>query len=256
MNSIHLIDAFVTDKPFSGNPAGVCPLDGLADESWMRGVAGEMNQAETAFFWPEGEGYRLRWLTPTVEVDLCGHATLASAHYLFGEGHAGPIRFTTRSGELVAVKEAAGIRLDFPSDPVSSHVLPFEVPCFGPVLFSGKGRMDWFVEVESEAQLRAIQPDMTQIQALGGRGVVVTARSTEYDFVSRFFAPQSGVPEDAVTGSAHCALAPYWAEKLGKQSMRAFQASARGGRVDVEISGSRVALTGSARTFVTGKLST
>jgi predicted PhzF superfamily epimerase YddE/YHI9 len=254
MQAIHLIDAFVTDQPFSGNPAGVCPLYSPADDEWMQGVAGEMNQAETAFFWPEGGGYRLRWFTPTVEVDLCGHATLACAHHLFGYGHQEEIRFWTRSGELVATMNGENICLDFPADPVNSGPLPFDLPFLGPTIFTGRGISDWFVELDSEDHLRCLEPDMTQIQALGKRGLIVTAKSNEFDFISRFFAPQSGVPEDPVTGSAHCTLASYWAPKLQRSTLRGYQASRRGGRVDVTLVGSRVQLSGRARTFLSGQL--
>jgi PhzF family phenazine biosynthesis protein len=256
-----LVDAFC-DEPGSGNPAGVCPLEAAPDERWMQLVARELNQAETAFLWPEGEAFRLRWLTPTVEVDLCGHATLASAHVLWSEGLLAPervARFATRSGELVCRRLADGrIEMDFPEKrPQPSAPLAGLLDVLGSApRWVGANRMDWFVELADESALRALRPDHAAIARLGLRGLIVTARAdagAEHDFVSRFFAPQSGVPEDHVTGSAHCALAPYWCELLGRPVLTGFQASARGGRVEVEPRDGRVLLRGRARTTLAGE---
>jgi PhzF family phenazine biosynthesis protein len=258
---IYQVDAFA-DRPFSGNPAGVCILEGTAPEQWMQAVAGEMNVAETAFLVRRDDGaYDLRWFTPTVEVDLCGHATLASAHILWEERIL-PVderaRFHTKSGQLVAWREADTIRMDFPSESVTAGPAPNELTeALGvPFSFAGKNRMDWLVEVADEATVLAVCPELRPLVKLGGRGVIVTARSAtpERDFVSRFFAPAAGVDEDPVTGSAHCALAPYWAGKLGKNELTGYQASSRGGTVLCTITGDRVVLGGRAITVLRAKL--
>jgi len=258
---IYQVDAFA-DRPFSGNPAGVCLLEGAASESWMQSVAAEMNVAETAFLVRRDDGaYDLRWFTPTVEIDLCGHATLASAHVLWEQGilpAAARARFHTRSGLLTAWREAETIRMDFPAEPVVAGKTPATLaPAIGvPFVFAGRNRMDWLVEVADEATVRAVRPELAELAALDARGVIVTAASAmpERDFVSRFFAPGAGVDEDPVTGSAHCALAPYWAAKLGKQALIGFQASPRGGTVACAIAGDRVVLGGRAVTVLRGKL--
>ncbi len=248
-----LVDAF-TDRAFAGNPAAVCLLQAEADIDWMQNLAMEMNQAETAFVRPAPGGFELRWFTPSCEVDLCGHATLASAHALWSTQRLPehePARFHTRSGVLVATKEAQ-IRLDFPSEPPSTASLPHDIAGLSPV-WTGKNRFDWVVELQSEAELRDFVPDFPCIAELGMRGLQVTTRGQgQIDFVSRFFAPQSGVPEDAVTGSAHCSLGPYWAGKLRKTTLRGYQASRRGGYVSVEVLGDRVALRGDAVTVLEG----
>jgi PhzF family phenazine biosynthesis protein len=258
---VFLVDAFC-DGPGSGNPAGVCPLEAEPDERWMQLVARELNQAETAFLWPEGGAFRLRWLTPTVEVDLCGHATLASAHALWSEGllaPALPARFATRSGTLVCTPLDDGrIEMDFPEKrPQPSAPLAGLLDVLGSApRWVGANRMDWFVELADESAVRTLRPDHAAIARLGLRGLIVTARAdagAAHDFVSRFFAPQSGVPEDHVTGSAHCALAPYWCERLGRPVLTGFQASARGGRVEVEPRDGRVLLRGRARTTLAGE---
>jgi PhzF family phenazine biosynthesis protein len=255
------VDAF-TDRPFAGNPAAVCVLDKPAEASWMQDVAREMNLAETAFLVRRHDGYDLRWFTPAVEVDLCGHATLASAHVLWEEGHlesSAQARFHTKSGLLTADRRDSWIELDFPSTPVSQAPAPpglIEALGAKP-RFVGRSRFDFFVEIESEAAVRALAPDLRLLAAVGGRGVIVTSRAdnpAEYDFVSRFFAPQSGVPEDPVTGSAHCALAPYWSDKLGRQELVGFQTSSRGGVVRVRLAGDRVRLGGQAVTVLRGEL--
>ncbi len=228
----------------------------------MQAVAAEMNVAETAFLVRRDDGaYDLRWFTPTVEVDLCGHATLASAHVLWDERFLPAeerARFHTRSGLLTAWREGDSVRMDFPSEPVAAcEAPPVLTEALGlPFTFAGKNRMDWLVEVADEAAVKAVQPDLRAIARLGVRGVIVTARSSspERDFVSRFFAPAAGVDEDPVTGSAHCALAPYWDGKLGKSDLRGYQASARGGTVCCKVVDDRVILGGHAVTVLRAKL--
>jgi PhzF family phenazine biosynthesis protein len=254
------VDAF-TDTPFGGNPAAVCLLPEPGEARWMQRVAREMNLAETAFLHRQEDGFSLRWFTPAVEVDLCGHATLASAHVLWEEGHLRPeeqARFYTRSGLLTATRQGAWIEMDFPATPAHPANAPAElVRALGvePV-FVGQSQFDYLVEVDSEETLRGLKPDLILLERVPVRGVIVTSRSgtPEYDFVSRFFAPQSGVPEDPVTGSAHCTLAPFWGERLGKAEMRAYQASARGGVLRVRLNGERVAICGQAVTVLRGEL--
>lgn len=252
---IYVVDAF-TALPFAGNPAAVCPLESEADAVWMQNVAMEMKHAETAFVRPLADGFELRWFTPSMEVDLCGHATLASAHVLWETGRLAltkGARFHTRSGLLVATKEDK-IRLDFPGEAPEATALPHAIVGLNPT-WTGKNRMDWVAEVGSEAEVRDFVPNFDNIEALRMRGLQVTARSSgEFDFIARFFAPQTGVQEDPVTGSAYCSLGPYWSEKLGKNRLRAFQASPRGGVVEVEANGDRVALFGDAVTTLEGIL--
>ena len=257
---ISIVDAF-TDSAFSGNPAAVCVLEHDPDRKWMQLVAREMNLSETAFLVPRGDSWALRWFTPNAEVDLCGHATLASAHILLTTNRvdpAAPIRFRTKSGELTAKREGKRIVMDFP-------VLPSKWADAPPALVDGlgararavaKSQFDYLVEVDSEATVRDLQPDLAQLALLPCRGVIVTAPATTpgFDFVSRFFAPQVAVPEDPVTGSAHCALAPYWGERLNKDELLAYQASRRGGIVGMRLRGERVDLTGSAVTVLMGEL--
>ena len=255
---LYLVDAF-TDQAFAGNPATVCFYEGDLDDRWMQSLGMEMNQAETAFVRPNGDAFDLRWFTPNVEVDLCGHATLASAHALWTTGRHPldqAIRFNTRSGVLVATNATDGIQLDFPALSVekTERTAEFEAIFGGTLVAVGKTSMDWFVELASEHDVRAFEPDFPQIASLGLRGLIITARGEATDFVSRFFAPQSGVPEDAVTGSAHCALATFWAEGLGKSQMLGFQASKRGGHVRVELVGDRVMLVGHAVTVLSGEV--
>ena len=252
------VDAF-TAKPFAGNPAAVCVLSGPADEQWMRDVAREMNLSETAFLYPEADGYRLRWLTPAIEVDLCGHATLASAHVLWTDRHitdGAQARFYTRSGLLTAEKRGDWIEMDFPAKLETEAEMPAQLSeALGAALkYVGRNQFDYLVEVEDEAAVRAIQPNHHLLRQLPVRGVIVTARGTEYDFVSRFFAPGAGVDEDPVTGSAHTCLTPFWAARLGKNEMVGYQASARGGVVKVRLEGDRVKLMGQAVTVLTGEL--
>ena len=260
---IYTVDAF-TDRPFRGNPAAVCML-GSADESdakWMQSLAAEMNLSETAFVRPRPDGsFDLRWFTPTMEVDLCGHATLAAAHVLWefvGLAAAREAKFHTKSGELTARRRGGWIDMDFPAEPAArSDAPPALVEALGVrPKFIGRNRLDYLVEVGSESALRNVEPDFRLLKNVTGRGVIVTSRSDsgDFDFVSRFFAPAAGIDEDPVTGSAHCCLGPYWAPKLGKTAMFAYQASARGGTVGVEVKGSRVILRGQAVTVVRGEL--
>ena len=261
---IFQVDAF-TDRPFAGNPAGVCLLQAAspraADEAWMQAVAREMNLPETAFLVPARDGFGLRWFTPAVEVDLCGHATLASAWVLFEQGllAAGrTARFHTRSGLLSARLRDGWIELDFPAEPASSAEAPkvlLEALTVKP-LFVGRNRFDYLVEVDSEPIVRGLAPDLRRLAALRERGVMVTSRSDspQYDFVSRFFAPGAGIDEDPVTGSAHCCLGPFWGARLGKKELTGYQASARGGVVRVTLAGERVLLCGQAVTVIRGEL--
>lgn len=249
---LHVVDAF-TDTPFRGNPAAVCLLERPADEEWMKDVAREMNLSETAFLHPIEGGFSLRWLTPAVEVKLCGHATLASGFVLWHTGAArptDPIRFYTRSGWLACRRDGDWIEMDFPA--VVSRPCP---PPTGlaeslgcPLVACGCNRMDYLVAVRDETTLRSLAPNHSLLGTLPVRGVIVTAASDEpqFDFVSRFFAPAAGVNEDPVTGSAHCALGPYWQAKLGKDEFTAFQASDRGGVVRLKVQGDRVLLRGQA----------
>ncbi len=254
------VDAF-TNRAFAGNPAAVCILPASPSDQWMRDVAREMNLAETAFLTPEDNGYRLRWFTPTVEVDLCGHATVASAHILWEEGHlpAGKqARFHTRSGLLLADQRGDWIELDFPATMAEpTEPPPNLLEALGTkAKFVGRSKFDYLIEVDSEQTVRALKPDHTSLRKLPVRGVIVTARSAapEFDFVSRFFAPGSGIDEDPVTGSSHCALGPYWGSQLGKTELTAYQASARGGVVRIRLKGDRVILGGQAVTVLRGEL--
>ena len=254
------VDAF-TSRPFSGNPAAVCVLSAPAEEKWMKAVAGEMNLSETAFLHREGQGFRLRWFTPTVEVDLCGHATLASAHVLWEDGHlprGATARFASKSGPLTAEMRDGLIELDFPMSPTSPTAPPADLAegLGVDLTFVGTTPFDYLVEVASEEVVRGLRPDMAAIARVDARGIIVTARASTpgYDFVSRFFGPRAGVPEDPVTGSAHCALGPYWQSRLEKDAFLAHQASPRGGDVRVKVAGDRVKLGGRAVTVLRGEL--
>jgi PhzF family phenazine biosynthesis protein len=255
-----IVDAF-TDRPFVGNPAAVCLLKEPPADTWMQQVAAEMNLSETAFLLPLTEGYRLRWFTPAVEVELCGHATLASAHVLWQTGRlrsGEPARFQTQSGLLTVARRGQEMTMDFPARPAERCTTWDGLPVAlgAQAIFVGKNGMDCLVEVESEDVVRALRPDFRRLAEFPARGIIVTARAQTgtYDFVSRFFAPRSGVPEDPVTGSAHCCLGPYWSERLGKQDLVGFQASARGGVVRVGVRGERVLLSGQAVTVMRGEL--
>jgi PhzF family phenazine biosynthesis protein len=254
------IDAFA-DRPFAGNPAAVCLLEKAADAGWMQSVAAEMNLSETAFVFPRDDGFGLRWFTPIVEVDLCGHATLASAHALWSEGlvdPAVPIPFHTNSGVLTCSRSGDWIELDFPATPATEAVAAPGLLAALDVepLFVGCTKFDYLVVVDSEDTIRSLRPDFEALRRLAVRGIIVTSVSDDdrFEFVSRFFAPGSGIYEDPVTGSAHCCLAPYWGERLGKTTMVGFQASARGGVVRVRVAGERVLLGGQAVTVLRGAL--
>lgn len=269
---ILVVDAF-TDRPFGGNPAGVCLLDRPVTDEWMQSVAAEMKHSETAFVEPvEGDeaaratpavDYRLRWFTPSVEVDLCGHATLATAHVLFERGEAGPIRFSTRSGVLTVHRDRAGtVVMEFPSLPPEAAPAPAGLAeALGATpTWTGRSKFDVLAEVADEATVRDLAPDFAALAAVDARGVIVTAPADDAspaDFVSRFFAPSQGIPEDPVTGSAHCVLGPYWAGVLGRRDgkvMTGEQLSARGGTVQVTMRGDGLELAGRARTVLEGQL--
>jgi PhzF family phenazine biosynthesis protein len=261
---VHQVDAF-TSEPFRGNPAAVCLLGGPRDAEWMQQVAAEMNLYEKAFLFRKGDAFELRWFTPAVEVPLCGHATLASAHVLWETGELAPGRdavFRTKSGELRATRRNDAMELDFPAGLLEEAELPKNVgkalgvaPVAVRVIAKQLGEDNYLVELASESAVRGLIPNLDPLREPGSPGVIVTASSSgEYDFVSRYFVPWAGIDEDPVTGSAHCSLAPYWGERLGKTKMTGFQASARGGVVGVEIDGDRVRLTGQAITTLRGVL--
>jgi PhzF family phenazine biosynthesis protein len=261
--AIYQIDAFAS-KPFAGNSAAVCLLASEADEHWMQQVAMEMNLAETAYLQRLQDGYSLRWFTPLMEVDLCGHATIAAAHFLWETGEeplTSTIAFHTRSGKLTAQFKDGWIELDFPAER--------DTPCEAPdglcsalsvdsrnVLHVGKNRFDYIVQLDSADAVRSLKPDANALAQISYRGTIVTSQSdsSDCDFISRFFAPAAGIPEDPVTGSAHCCLAPFWQDRLHKQQMMGYQASSRGGYVRVEVRGDRVLLAGQAVTTMRGEL--
>jgi PhzF family phenazine biosynthesis protein len=258
--TIYQVDSF-TDKRFSGNPAAVCITDELMDEGWMQNVAREMNLSETAFLRKQAEGYNLRWFTPAVEVELCGHATLASAHILWEIGlleQGEQAIFHTLSGLLTANQKGRWIEMNFPATIEEPATTPAGLTeALGvAVKYVGKNQFDYLVEVESEDVVRNVKPDFGLLQTVAARGVIVTSRanSGEYDFVSRFFAPKVGINEDPVTGSAHCCLSPFWSQRLGKDELVGYQASARGGVVKVRYAGDRVFLGGQAVTVLRGEL--
>jgi predicted PhzF superfamily epimerase YddE/YHI9 len=254
------VDAF-TDIAFRGNPAAVVLLDSPRDATWRQDVARELNQPATAFVTPGSDGFDLSWFTATTELVLCGHGTLATAHVLWETGRlpgSAAARFTTKSGVLGARRDGAWIELDFPAEPVRLAVPP-------PALLEalgvtakavGRNRLDWLVEVESEQAVLEIAPDLRRLSAVETRGAIVTSRASTkgYDVVSRFFAPRAGIDEDFVTGSAHCALGPYWAEQIRRRELVGYQASARGGMVRMRPAGDRVTLAGRARTILRGEL--
>lgn len=251
------VDAFAT-RAFEGNPAAVCPLDSWLGDSLLQAIAEENNLSETAFFVPSEKGFHLRWFTPVKEIDLCGHATLAAAHVLFDHlDYAKPaITFETRSGDLFVARKGRLLEMDFPACPPTSCLLP-------ELLAAGLGQRplavlaadDYIAVFDNEATIRAITPDEALLGRLDLRGVAVTAPGVEVDFVSRFFAPKYGIAEDPVTGSAHCELAPYWANKLGKRILSAKQVSRRGGNIVCEVNADRVRLSGQAVTFMEAEIS-
>jgi PhzF family phenazine biosynthesis protein len=254
------VDAF-TNRPFTGNPAAVCLLNEPGDPAWMQNVAREMNLAETAFVQKQTDGYSLRWFTPAVEVDLCGHATLASAHVLWEQGHlltSEQACFHTKSGKLTAEYCGDWIELNFPAKPEEPvEGIPGLQEALGVTpVYVGMSQFDCLVEVESESTVRELRPDLAQLSAIPVRGIIVTSRASTagYDFVSRFFGPRVGVPEDPVTGSAHCVLGPFWGKRLGCEELTGYQASARGGIVRVRLDGERVRLGGQAVTVLRGEL--
>ena len=255
------VDAF-TARPFAGNPAAVCVLPAPAPADWMQSLANEMNLAETAFLVRRGDAFDLRWFTPATEVDLCGHATLASAHVLWEDGHLAPAaeaRFDTRSGRLTARRVDEWIEMDFPAEPPHADPAPpglLDALGVAAAWTGHSSRLDYrIVEVADEDAVRCAAPDFHAL-ARAARGVIVTApsRSGQADFVSRFFAPALGVDEDPVTGSAHCVLAPFWSGRLGRTELTGFQASARGGVVRVRVAGDRVMLGGQAVTVMRAEL--
>ncbi len=252
-----------TDQPFSGNPATVCFLQGPGSDDWMQSVAAEMNTGGTAFLSGSSGEFGLRFFTPAVEVELSGHTTLAAAHALWEEGllpSNAPARFQTKAGPLGAERRGKWIELDFPSEPQEATDSPADLEdALGiPAHYVGRNRFDYLVEVDSEEALCQMRPDFPLLATIPTRGVMVTSASGTrgYDFVSRFFAPRAGLPEDQVTGSAHCCLGPFWMERLGKKELLAYQASRRGGSLRVRVEGERVKLAGQAVTVLRGKLST
>jgi PhzF family phenazine biosynthesis protein len=252
---IYQIDAFA-DQPFTGNPAAVCPLDAWLPDELMQSIAGENNLSETAFFVAEGDGYRIRWFTPTSEVDLCGHATLATAYVLFHclDYDGDTIAFASKSGRLTVMRDGELLVMNFPAQPP----VPCDTPepirrAFGIEPAACLKSEDYLVVFEHEAQVLAAEPDLEQLRKLDARGVIITAPSTEYDFVSRFFAPKFGIDEDPVTGSAHCILTPYWAKRLNKSTLQARQLSKRGGEVMCELKGERVSIAGRAVLYLQGE---
>jgi PhzF family phenazine biosynthesis protein len=265
---IVFVDSF-TNRAFAGNPAAVCLLGSSASDRWMQHVAAEMNLSETAFVYLDEEPgvFRLRWFTPRVEVDLCGHATLAAAHVLWEEKHlvaADPARFQTRSGRLTAIRRGDWIELDFPAEPAQTTIDdPAELERIslalnGPVVSACRNRFDLLAELGDEPTVRSLRPDIGLVARFPIRGIIATSLSSSsssgFDFVSRFFAPRVGIDEDPVCGSAHCFLAPFWAARLGRNTLTAHQVSNRGGIVRLRLEGDRVALIGQAVTVLKGEL--
>ena len=251
------VDAFA-DRVFEGNPAAVCPLDKWLDDSLLQSIAEENNLSETAFFVQDGVNYHLRWFTPVSEVDLCGHATLAAAHILYEKlGFSGSvINFNTRSGILSVKKEHDQLQMDFPvCFPRSSEITNQIVKGLGIRPLEVLKADDYLAVFDSEEIINSINPNFAELELLDLRGIIVTARGDDVDFVSRFFAPKFGIPEDPVTGSAHCTLAPYWSDKLGKTELIAKQVSKRGGVLKCKIIGNRVQLSGRAVMFSEGEIS-
>ncbi len=256
--SLYQLDAF-TDTSFGGNPAAVVPLDAWISDELMQKIAGENNLSETAFYVPTETGYHIRWFTPTVEVDLCGHATLATAHVLFfikNHPHS-EISFESKSGVLKVTRQDDWLTLDFPVDTYQVAVPP---PAMKECLRSVesfdvyKGKSDYMVVLDNETQIRDLEPNFFLLSTIPTRGIIVTAKGDEVDFVSRFFGPQSGIDEDPVTGSAHTTLIPYWAARLKKKVMTARQLSARGGYLRCELVGDRTLISGQVRLYLTGEI--
>jgi PhzF family phenazine biosynthesis protein len=260
---IFTVDAF-TNEPFKGNPAAVCILKEEIPTSLMQSIAFELNLAETAFVLKEKDSdtFSLRWMTPNSEVDLCGHATLATSHTLWQQGIckiSDVINYNTRSGLLTAKNENGKITLDFPAIPQKKIEYPPElIDAIGGVVpkYVGMTKWNYIIELESERDIINLKPNFDIMLTLPGWGTIITAKAdmNGYDFISRFFAPEKGIQEDPVTGSAHCALAPYWQSRLGKDSFLAYQASERGGTLEIKIEGDRVMLTGDAVTVISGEI--
>lgn len=256
-----LVDAF-TNTPFGGNPAVVCLVEAWPDAGWMQRVAAEMNAGATAFLHRNGDHLELRWFSPAVELDMCGHGTLATAHMLWESGGADdaqPLTFQTRAGALHAVRDGDRVVLDFPALLDEAAVAPEGLLAalgVSEARFVGRSRFDYLVEVESDATVRTLRPDLTALGRIETRGVIVTARSTAagIDFVSRFFAPRAGIAEDHATGSAHCCLAPFWSRQLGRTRFVARQLSPRGATLYLELQGERVRIGGEAVTVARGHL--
>jgi len=254
--SLYQVDAFAS-KLFEGNPAAVCPLETWLPEKIMQSIAAENNLSETAFFVPEDNGYHIRWFTPTSEVDLCGHATLASAYVLFNIlGHKQKkIVFDSKSGPLSVTKDNEQLIMDFPAQPPVICETPKEiVDAFGKAPLECLKSEDFLVVFGDETDIELASPDFEKLKKLDLRGVIITARSTRYDFVARFFAPKYGIPEDPVTGSAYTQLAPYWADKLGSKRFSVRQQSSRGGELSCEIVDGRVFIYGKAIIYLEGKI--
>jgi len=254
---LYQVDAFAS-RVFTGNPAAVCPLQAWLPDAQLQQIAAENNLSNTAFFVPDGDAYQLRWFTPAVEVELCGHATLASAYVIFKElgVQSSQICFRTKSGELTVQRQGDRLALDFPSRPPDAcEVHPDLLRAIGGQPEKVLAARDYLVIYPSEAELRALKPNMELLATMDRFAVIATAPGAQYDFVSRFFAPAKGVPEDPVTGSAHCTLIPYWATRLGKRQLHAYQASARGGELWCEDCGPRVRIAGHAVLFLRGTIS-
>jgi PhzF family phenazine biosynthesis protein len=255
--TLYQIDAFA-DRLFSGNPAAVCPLREWLPDQTLQAIASENNLSETAFYIPAGDEFQIRWFTPTAEVELCGHATLATAHVIFHHTGYGrnAIRFTSRGGELTVTRDNDYLVMDFPAQPATPCSPPKElIEALGSEPVEVLSSADYMAVFSSEDDITSLRPNLEVVKRLDLRGVIITAPGMEVDFVSRFFAPKFGIDEDPVTGSAHCTLAPYWAERLNKTRMTARQLSRRGGEIVCEVVGNRVALTGMAVTYLEGKIS-
>ena len=253
---VYQVDAFAS-RVFTGNPAAVCPLEKWLPDEQMQAIAAENNLAETAFFVKNGEGYHLRWFTPTVEVDLCGHATLASGYVIMNHltPSAKSVQFSTQSGKLIVTRDGDLLSLDFPTRaPLECKVDPGLIPGLGGRPETVLAAREYLVVYGTEEEVRSLTPDMDRLAKVDHFAVIATAPGKDVDFISRFFAPKQGIPEDPVTGSAHCTLIPYWSKRLGKKKLHAYQASPRGGIVRIRIAGDRVFLGGTAVTVVRGEL--
>jgi PhzF family phenazine biosynthesis protein len=254
---MYQVDAFA-GRVFSGNPAAICPLESWLPDTQMQSIAAENNLSETAFFVRNGKGYKLRWFTPGVEVDLCGHATLATAQVILNDLTPGErsVSFETKSGTLTVTRDGDLYSMDFPARPPEpcANVYPGLVPALGGQPEAVLAARDYFAVYETEEELRALKPDMQGLMKLDRFAVIATAPGREFDFVSRFFAPAKGVPEDPVTGSSHCSLIPYWSKRLGKKKLHAYQASPRGGELWCEDRGERVVISGKAVRFFEGTI--